>query len=101
MTTVQLNYHSQVVLMLIGLSQVELLVTNRGMSVSPCRCCMFVSCVHPVAVLIAEFYMTFPLLMLVEDEKGDHMEEACSRFGSHDCLILFTPPGFGECFYYL
>ena len=36
--------------------------------VSSCRCCMFV---HPVAVLNAEFCS---LLMLVEDESGDHME---------------------------
>ena len=29
-----------------------------SMSVSSCRCCMFVSCVHPVAVLNAAFCMT-------------------------------------------
>ena len=29
------------------------------------RCCMFVSCVHPVAVLNAAFCMTCSLLMLV------------------------------------
>ena len=40
-----------------------------NMSVSSCRCCMFVSCVHPVAVLNAKFYMTCSLLMLVEDER--------------------------------
>ena len=28
------------------------------MSVSACRCCMFVSCVHPVAVLNTAFCMT-------------------------------------------
>ena len=50
-----------------------------GMSVSSCRCCMLVSCVHPVAVLNAAFYMTCSLLMLVEDARGDHMEEAYSR----------------------
>ena len=38
-----------------------------SMSVSSCRCCMFVSCVHPVAVLNAAFCMTCSLLMLVED----------------------------------
>ena len=46
-----------------------------SMSVSPCICCMFVSCVHPVAVLDAAFFMTCSLLMLVEDARGDHMEE--------------------------
>ena len=50
------------------------------MSVSSCRCCMFVSCVHPVAVLNAVFCMTCSLLMLVEDE-SDHTEEAYSRAG--------------------
>ena len=45
-----------------------------SMSVSSCRCCMFVSCVHPVAVLNVAFCMTCSLLMLVEDARGDHME---------------------------
>ena len=52
-----------------------------SMSVSSSRCCMFVSCVHPVAVLNARFCMTCSLLMLVEDARGDHMEEAYSRAG--------------------
>ena len=38
-----------------------------SVSVSLCICCMFVSCVHPVAVLNAAFCMTCSLLMLVED----------------------------------
>ena len=49
-----------------------------SVSVSSCRCCMFVSCVHPVAVLNAVFCMTCSLLMLVVD---DHTEEAYSRAG--------------------
>ena len=53
----------------------------RSMSVSSCRCCMFVSCMHPVAVLNAAFCMTCSLLMLVEDERGNHMEEVYSRAG--------------------
>ena len=52
-----------------------------SMSVSPCRCCMVVSCVHPVAVVNAAFFMTCSLLMLVEDAIGDHTEEAYSRAG--------------------
>ena len=52
-----------------------------SMSVSPCRCCMFVSCVYPVAVLNAAFCMTCSLLMLVEDAGDDHMEEEYSRAG--------------------
>ena len=49
-----------------------------SMSVLSCRCCIFVSCVHPVAVLIDAFCS---LLMLVEDARGDHKEEAYSRAG--------------------
>ena len=61
-------------------------IVRRGavgahVSVSSCRCCMFVSCVHPVAVLNAAFCMTCSLLMLVEDAIGDHTEEAYSRAG--------------------
>ena len=52
-----------------------------SMIVSSCRWCMCVSCVHPVAVLNAAFCMTCSLLMLVEDARGDHMEEAYSRAG--------------------
>ena len=50
-----------------------------SVSLLSCRCCMFVSCVHPVAVLNAAFCMTCSLLMLVEDEISDHTEEAYSR----------------------
>ena len=52
-----------------------------SVSVWSCRCSMFVSCVHPVAVLNAAFCMTCSLLMLVEDATGDHTEEAYSRAG--------------------
>ena len=48
---------------------------------SSCRWCMFVYSMHPVAVLNAAFCMTYSLLMLVEDARGDHMEEAYSRAG--------------------
>ena len=51
-----------------------------SMSVLSCSC-MFVSCLHPVAVLNAAFCMTCSLLMLVEDARGNHMEEAYSRAG--------------------
>ena len=40
---------------------------------------MFYVCVHPVADLNAAFYMTYSLLMLVEDARGDHMEETYPR----------------------
>ena len=44
-----------------------------SMSVSSCRCYMFVSCVHHVEVLNAAFCMTCSVLILVEDARGDHM----------------------------
>ena len=50
-----------------------------SVNVSSCRCCMFVSCVHHVAVLNVAFCMTCSLLMLVEVARGDNMEEAYSR----------------------
>ena len=50
-----------------------------SMSVSSCQCCKFVSYVHPVEVLNAAFCMTCSLLMLVEDARDDHIEEAYSR----------------------
>ena len=43
------------------------------------RCCVFVACVHPVAVLNTAFCMTCSLFMLVEDAIGDHTKEAYSR----------------------
>ena len=43
-----------------------------------CRC-MFVSCVHPVPVLNDCIHCS--LLMLVEDARGDHIEEAYCRGG--------------------
>ena len=42
---------------------------------------MFVTCVYPVTVLNAAFCMTCSLLMLVEDARDDHMEEAYSSAG--------------------
>ena len=52
-----------------------------SVSVSSCRRCMFVSCVHLVAVLNDAFCMNCSLLKLVEDARGDYMEEAYSRAG--------------------
>ena len=49
---------------------------------------MFVSCVHHVAVLDAAFCITCSLLMLVEDARGDHMEETYSRAGPMTALYV-------------
>ena len=57
-----------------------------SVSVSSCICCMFVSCVHRVAVLTAAFCMTCSLLMLVDDARGDHMGETYSRAGRINAL---------------
>ena len=49
-----------------------------------CDCfvmCMFVSCVHPVAVLNAVFCLTCRLLMLLEDGRG------ILQSRSHDYLV--------------
>ena len=46
-----------------------------SVSVSSCKCCMFLSCVHPVIFLNAAFCITCSLLMLVEDARDDHMGE--------------------------
>ena len=59
-----------------------------GVSVSSCRCCMCVSCVHPMAVLNAAFCMTCSLLMLVEDARGYNMVEAYSRAGLITALYV-------------
>ena len=56
---------------------------------------MFVSCVHPVAVLNAAFCMTCSLLMLVEGARGDNMEEAYSRAGL--ITALYVAMGISFC----
>ena len=73
-----------------------------SVSVSSCRCCMFVPCVHPVAVFNAAFCMTCSLLIRVEDARGilQSRSHDC-LLGSHEYLLLFTPSCCGECFYYL
>ena len=49
---------------------------------------MLYVCVHHVAVLNAAFCMTCSLLMLVEDERGDQMEEVYSRAGLITALYV-------------
>ena len=46
-----------------------------SMSVLSCICCMFVSCVHPGAVLNSAFCVTCSLVILVLDARGDHIGE--------------------------
>ena len=47
-----------------------------------------------VAVLNAPFCMTCSLLMLIEDARGDHMEEAVSRAGLMTALYVATSVSF-------
>ena len=68
-----------------------------SVSVLSCRCCMFVSCVHPVAVLNAAFFMICSLLMLVEDAIGDHTEEAYSKHSPKPEMIVHDPVSFFSC----
>ena len=44
-----------------------------SMCASSCRCCMFVTAVHQVAILSAVFCVICSLLMFVSDASGDHM----------------------------
>ena len=48
--------------------------------VSSCRC-VFVSGVHPIAILSAVFCVICSLLMFVSDASGDHMVETYSSMG--------------------
>ena len=52
-----------------------------SMCVSSCRCCVFVSVVHPVAILSVMFCVICSLLMIVSDAIGDHMVETDSSVG--------------------
>ena len=49
--------------------------------VSSCRCCVFVSVVHPVAILSAVFCAICSLFMFVSNASGDHMVETYSSMG--------------------
>ena len=49
--------------------------------VSSCRCCVFVSVVHPVAILSAVICVICSLLMCVSDASGNHMVETFSSIG--------------------
>ena len=67
-------------------------------SVSSCRCCMLVSCVHPVAFLNAEFCMTCSFLDAGRECKRRPYGRGILQsrphdclIGSHECLLLFTP----------
>ena len=58
-----------------------------SMSVSSCRCCMFVSCVHPVAVLNAALCMTLQFVNAGRGCKRRPYGRGILQSRSHDCLI--------------
>ena len=81
-----------------------------SMSLSSCRWCMFVSCVHPVAVLNAAFCILHDLHFVYAGRGckrrpyGRGILQSRSHdclIGRHECLILFTPSCCCECFYHL
>ena len=67
--------------------------------ISSCRCCVFVSVVHPVAILSVVFCVICSLLIFVSDASGDHMVETYSSMGlvmamnaASDGHFLLFPP---------
>ena len=55
--------------------------------VSSCICCVFVSVVHPVAILSTMFCVICSLLKFVSDAIGDHMVETYSSM-AHTVWVL-------------
>ena len=55
-----------------------------SVGVSPCRWCVLVSVVHPVAILSAVVCVICSLLMFVSDASGDHMVETYSSM----CYVI-------------
>ena len=88
-----------VVLSVWGLCECLLLKSGSmgSVTVSSCKCCMFVSCGHPVAVLNAgRGCKSRPYGRGIL-----HSRSHDCIVGSHECLLLFTPSCCCDCFYYL
>ena len=69
-----------------------------GVRVSSCRCCVFVSVVHPVAILSAVFCVICSLFMFVLDASGDHMVKMYSSIGLTMALYVANSfPLFSPC----
>ena len=69
---------------------------SGSMCVSSCRWCVFVSVVHPVAILSAVFCVICSLLMFVSDAIGDHMVETYSSMGL--VMVLYVASIVSFCF---
>ena len=66
--------------------------------VSSCRC-VFVSVVHPVAILSAMFSVICSLLMVVSDASGEHMVETYSSMGL--VMALYVEMIVSFCFHHV
>ena len=64
--------------------------------VSSYRCCVFVSVVHPVAILSTVFCVICSLLKFVSDASGDYMVETYSRMGH--VMVLYVTMIVSFCF---
>ena len=64
--------------------------------VSSCRCCVYVSVVHPVAIPSAVFCVICSLLMFVSDASGDQMVEKNSSMGL--VMVLYVAMIVSFCF---
>ena len=74
----------------------------RSVSVSSCRCCMFVSCVHPVAVLNADLQFVNASRGCKWRPYGIGILQSWSHnclIDSHECLLLLSTSCCSECFY--
>ena len=57
---------------------------------SSCMCCVFMSCVHAVAVLNAAFCIVWCLLKFVEDVRGNHVDYAHSMVWCLKCASVLS-----------
>ena len=67
--------------------------------VSSCRCCVFVSVVHPVAILSTVFCVICSLLIFVSDVDGDHMVETYMSMGL--VMALYATMIVSFCFHHV
>ena len=64
--------------------------------VSSCRYCVFVSVVHPVAILSTVFCVICSLLIFMSDASGDHIVETYSSMGL--VMVLYVARIVSFCF---
>ena len=81
-----------------------------SMSVSSCRCCMFVSCVLCASCGSSQCFILHDLQFVSAGQGckrrpyGRGILQSLSHdclIGIHECILLFTPSGCCDCFYHL